>query len=121
MLTAEDAVIKLTQPHGFGSKPKLTREREAPIRRNVENDADRLNYCWRSQQPHSSCKPEIVPVVDLFIPFDAEFYVAVVEKKGDFEAAVAQKRWLLSSSFASAARSFQVNIVIVFLYFYQNC
>lgn len=135
MLTAEDAAIKLTQPQGFGKKPKLLRERDTStllIRGGKsENHSGYRNDRRTNGMVDEACggggvitnekRPvingivgETLPIKDLSIGRvtspDIEFYIAVVEKREDFEIARLQNQWFLSSCFAGAAQAFNVSI-----------
>lgn len=137
MLSAEDAVINLRQPQGFGKKPKLVRERESPAFNGFygSRGVGTSNSCRGNSNQQSYVKARQVrndhftrgrnglnsangitreagwrvPPSDRVVAADAEFYVTVAETKENLEAAVRRRQWFLSNSFESVAQAFSVS------------
>lgn len=130
MLSAEDAVINLRQPQGFGKKPKLTRERENPTGHSYYGGSRSagMSNGYSNQQQSSFVRTRQVRnenvargrnginvdyrvfTADRFLSPNTEFYVAVVEKMEDIEVAFIRRQWFLSPGFARAAQAFNVSI-----------
>lgn len=130
MLSAEDAVINLRQPQGFGKKPKLTRERENLSGHGYYGSRSGGMSNGSSNQQQSFVRTRQVrnenvargrngmnrdavdyraSATDRFLSPNVEFYLAVAEKMEDLEVAFRRRQWFLSPEFARAAQAFNVS------------
>lgn len=124
ILSAEDIVINLHQPQGFGKKPKLIRERESargyfvgtsnanqtPLVNEVRNE--NISRGRNGIKPANGLVRDpgyTIPAHERFVSPNAEFYITVADSMENLEIAFRRRQWTLSPSFTRAAHSFQVS------------